>query len=93
MREASEQCQKHTSEARFIAARDDRYADGDVAEQKAAPTHVGARLHQLTSCPTLFNCSVIFTHDTSVEQESTISPVQKMRKRCSFWLMLAQKIS
>lgn len=66
MRETTEQCQKHTSEARFIAALDDRYADGYVAEKKAASTHVGARFLQLTCCTTVFNCLVIFIHDTSV---------------------------
>lgn len=72
--EATEQCQKHTSEARFIAVRDDRYADGYVAEQKAASTHVGARFLQLTCCTTVFNL-VIFIHGKSVEQESIISPI------------------
>lgn len=48
LREATEKCQKHTSEARFIAGLDDRYADGYVAEQKAASTRVGAGLLQLT---------------------------------------------
>lgn len=51
-----EQCQKHTSEPGFIAVLDDRYADGFVAEQKAASAYVGTRFLQLTCCTTVFNC-------------------------------------
>lgn len=53
LREATEQCQKHTSEVHCTAPLGDRYAV--AAKQKAASTHVGARFLQLTCCTTVFN--------------------------------------